>query len=268
MPRPAVVDKLVKLGTVTLGSSYHYPLKSSFRNSKSDLDTRVSFKYSGSRGVSSTPTFYVNGFELLDAGSPIDFEGWKNTIDPLVNPRELNEKILKEVYAQQKEVGDEENAENIPVSTFFTDLAYSEKEEKLLLDAFFHSDGVEKRLSDVITSSINKFEDKHIADTESEFLLQKMNLQEKSGEVEERAATAVASTLESWKAHNGGGGYSAHYLMNSAGFAGQPAPTRPAPPRVESFFRFKNSTRITRKQKLLYPHPPRQNPRVTRQTRG
>ncbi|CAN6821481.1 unnamed protein product, partial [Brassica oleracea] len=82
MPRPAVVDKLVKLGTVTLGSSYHYPLKSSFRNSKSDLDTRVSFKYSVSRGVSSTPTFYVNGFELLDAGSPIDFEGWKNTIDP------------------------------------------------------------------------------------------------------------------------------------------------------------------------------------------
>ncbi|WZZ64399.1 hypothetical protein YC2023_075769 [Brassica napus] len=82
MPRPAVVNKLVKLGTVTLGSSYHYPLKSGFRNSKYDLDTRVSFKYSVSRGVSSTPTFYVNVFELLDAGSPIDFEGWKNTIDP------------------------------------------------------------------------------------------------------------------------------------------------------------------------------------------
>ncbi|KAF3518172.1 hypothetical protein DY000_02061420 [Brassica cretica] len=182
---------------------------------KSLIDTY----YSGSRGVSSTPTFYVNGFELLDAGSPIDFEGWKNTIDPLVNPRELNEKILKKVYAQQKEVGDEENAENIPVSTFFTarvGRCYCEKEEKLLLDAFFHSDGVAKRLSDVITSSINKLEDKHIADTESEFLLQKMNLQEKSGEVEERAATAVASTLESWKAHNGGGGYSAHYLMKSA----------------------------------------------------
>ncbi|KAG5400666.1 hypothetical protein IGI04_015273 [Brassica rapa subsp. trilocularis] len=80
-----------------------------------DLHTRVSFKYSISRRISSTPTFYVNGFELLDAGSPIDFEGWKNTIDPLVNPRE----ILEEVYAQKKEVEDEENAENIPVSTFF-----------------------------------------------------------------------------------------------------------------------------------------------------
>ncbi|KAH0872627.1 hypothetical protein HID58_069989, partial [Brassica napus] len=104
MPRPAVVNKLVKLGTVTLGSSYHYPLKSGFRNSKYDLDTRVSFKYSVSRGVSSTPTFYVNVFELLDA----------------VLFLQLNEKIVKEVYAQQKEVGDEENAENIPVSTFFT----------------------------------------------------------------------------------------------------------------------------------------------------
>ena len=54
----------------------------------------------------------------------------------------------------------------------------------------------------------------------------------------------------------------------SAGFAGQPAPTRPAPLRVESFFWFKKSTRITHKQKNFYPHPPRKNPRVTRLTRG
>ncbi|KAL0677399.1 hypothetical protein Bca4012_005380 [Brassica carinata] len=133
MPRPAVVEKLVKLVTVTLGSSYHYPLKSGFRNSKSDLGTRISFKYSISRGVSSTPTVYVNGFELLDAGSPIDFEGWKtplilwlthekptpNVLDMFNSPQSLTEKIPKEVYAQQKEVGDEKNTENIPVSTFF-----------------------------------------------------------------------------------------------------------------------------------------------------
>ncbi|CAA7044662.1 unnamed protein product [Microthlaspi erraticum] len=85
--RPAVVDKLVKLGTVTLGSSYHSLLKSGFSNSQSDLATRVSFKYSVSRGVSATPTFYVNGFELPGAGSPMDFEGWRNTIDPLVKPQ-------------------------------------------------------------------------------------------------------------------------------------------------------------------------------------
>ncbi|CAH2036742.1 unnamed protein product [Thlaspi arvense] len=89
MSRPAVVDKIVKLGTVTLGSSYHSPLESGFSSSKSDLATRVSFKYSVSRGVSSTPTFYVNGFELPGAGSPMDFEGWRNTIDPLVKPQEV-----------------------------------------------------------------------------------------------------------------------------------------------------------------------------------
>lgn len=44
MSRPAVVDNLIKLGTVTLGNSYHSPLISGFSNSKSDLATRVSFK--------------------------------------------------------------------------------------------------------------------------------------------------------------------------------------------------------------------------------
>ncbi|EOA38448.1 hypothetical protein CARUB_v10010092mg, partial [Capsella rubella] len=90
MSRPAVVDKLIELGTVTLGNSYHSPLKSGFSNSKSDLATRISFKYSVSRGVSATPTFYVNGFELPGAGSPKDYEGWRDTIDPLVKPHEVD----------------------------------------------------------------------------------------------------------------------------------------------------------------------------------
>lgn len=37
-----------------------------------------------------------------------------------------------------------------------------------------------------------------------------------SRDVEERAATDVASTLGSSKADNDGGGYSAHYLMKSS----------------------------------------------------
>ena len=43
-------------------------------------------------------------------------------------------------------------------------MACSEKEEKLLLDAFFHKDGasIAKRVSDAITSSL---EEKHIAAT-------------------------------------------------------------------------------------------------------
>ncbi|CAF2158826.1 bystin [Brassica napus] len=101
--------------------------------------------------------------------------------------RKLTEKILKEAYAQQKEVEDEENA---PMSAFsFKQPLYEledvidddvdeiqsqldyhedmEKEEKLLLDAFFNKDGasIAKRLSDAITCSL---EDKqHVAATGS-----------------------------------------------------------------------------------------------------
>ncbi|VVA95443.1 unnamed protein product [Arabis nemorensis] len=89
LSRPAVVDKIVKLGTVTLGNSYEHVLKSGFSDSKSDIATKVSFKYSASRGVYGTPTFYVNGFVLSGAGSPLDFEGWRKIIDPLVKPHEV-----------------------------------------------------------------------------------------------------------------------------------------------------------------------------------
>ncbi|XP_010539827.1 PREDICTED: uncharacterized protein LOC104813773 [Tarenaya hassleriana] len=91
MSRPAVVEEIVKLGTFTLGNSYHSALKSGFIDKKSDLATRVSFKYSTSRGVSATPTYYINGFVLPNAGSPIDFEGLRNTIDPLVGGQEVEE---------------------------------------------------------------------------------------------------------------------------------------------------------------------------------
>ncbi|CAH8362019.1 unnamed protein product [Eruca vesicaria subsp. sativa] len=117
-------------------------------------------------------------FKAISVASPMN--GCKS--------RKLTEKILKEAYAQQKEVEDEENA---PMSAFckqpllydledviddddaeeiqsqldYHDMACSEKEEKLLLDAFFHKDGasIAKRLSDAISSSINKLEDNHIA---------------------------------------------------------------------------------------------------------
>jgi len=32
----------------------------------------------------------VNGFELPGAGSPKDYEGWRDTIDPLVKPQEVD----------------------------------------------------------------------------------------------------------------------------------------------------------------------------------
>ncbi|CDY15670.1 BnaA07g08410D [Brassica napus] len=120
-------------------------------------------------------------FSVAAASSPMN--GCKS--------RKLTEKILKEAYAQQKEVEDEENT---PMSAFsfkqplyeledvidddvdeiqsqldyHEDMACSEKEEKLLLDAFFHKDGasIAKRVSDAITSSL---EEKHIAATGAAF---------------------------------------------------------------------------------------------------
>ncbi|KFK42038.1 hypothetical protein AALP_AA2G203800 [Arabis alpina] len=96
LSRPEVVEKIVKLGVETLGNSYEHVLKSGFSDKKSDRATRVSFKYSASRGVYGTPTFYVNGFVLADAGSPLDLGGWRKIIDPLVKPHkeETEDKLI------------------------------------------------------------------------------------------------------------------------------------------------------------------------------
>ncbi|CAA0337220.1 unnamed protein product [Arabidopsis thaliana] len=94
LSRPAVVEKIVELGTVSLGNSYQSVLKSGFSDNKSDRATRVSFKYSASRGVYGTPTFYVNGFVLSDAASPSNFGGWKKIIDPLVQAHEMEDNFI------------------------------------------------------------------------------------------------------------------------------------------------------------------------------
>ncbi|CAH8351204.1 unnamed protein product [Eruca vesicaria subsp. sativa] len=82
LSRVEVVEKNVKLGTVTLGT--HTNMFSNPSSTKFDRASRVSFKYSTSRGVYRIPTFYVNGFILPDAGSPLDFGGWKSVLDALV----------------------------------------------------------------------------------------------------------------------------------------------------------------------------------------
>ncbi|VVA25795.1 PREDICTED: thioredoxin [Prunus dulcis] len=84
LSRVAVADDIVNSVTEVVGNSYHSDLESSLNDRKTDLKTRVSFKYSASRGVYATPTFFLNGFVLPDAGSPTDFNGWKKIIDPLI----------------------------------------------------------------------------------------------------------------------------------------------------------------------------------------
>ncbi|XP_023877914.1 uncharacterized protein LOC111990370 [Quercus suber] len=85
LSRAVIVEEIVKFATEVVGSSYYSVIKSGFNDTKTDLKTRISFKYSTSRGVYGTPFFFVNGFLLPDNGSTIDFKGWKSTIDTLID---------------------------------------------------------------------------------------------------------------------------------------------------------------------------------------
>ncbi|KAF2324726.1 hypothetical protein GH714_016512 [Hevea brasiliensis] len=87
LSRASVVKDIVKLATEAVGNSYYSAIESGFDDRKTDLKTRVSFKYSTSRGVFDTPTFYVNGFALPEAGSAIDYNGWRSIIDPLIKAK-------------------------------------------------------------------------------------------------------------------------------------------------------------------------------------
>ncbi|PON73432.1 Thioredoxin-like fold containing protein [Parasponia andersonii] len=87
LTRTEVVNEIVKAASQVVGSSFYSSLVSGFNDRKTDLKTRVSFKYSASRGVYGTPTFFINGFQLPDSGSALDFNGWKNFIDPLIGQK-------------------------------------------------------------------------------------------------------------------------------------------------------------------------------------
>ncbi|KAL6524862.1 hypothetical protein OROMI_030455 [Orobanche minor] len=87
-----VVDKIVKFSTKALGNeSYYYSaIKSGFNNTKTDHATRVGFKFGCLRGVYGTPFFFVNGFPLQDAGSALDYDGWRKVLDPLFSKQGEN----------------------------------------------------------------------------------------------------------------------------------------------------------------------------------
>ncbi|KAI3918454.1 hypothetical protein MKX01_041774 [Papaver californicum] len=84
LSRATIADQIVKLVADATGNASVSALETGFIDRKTDLMTRVSFKYGCSRGVFGTPFFFVNGFSLPDSGSAIDYKGWRNIIDPLV----------------------------------------------------------------------------------------------------------------------------------------------------------------------------------------
>ncbi|KAF7829536.1 uncharacterized protein G2W53_011869 [Senna tora] len=95
LSRASIVDEIVKSVTKVVGASYYSSIKNGFNDRKTDLQTRVSFKYSALRGVYGTPFFYVNGFLLPDTGNAVDYNTWRKVIDPLVGKKSVkNEESL------------------------------------------------------------------------------------------------------------------------------------------------------------------------------
>lgn len=88
LSRTAVIDYVVDFVSQSLGQSYFSTVKAGFSNTESDIKTRIAFKYGCTRGVYGTPFFFVNGFALEDAGSAIDFSGWKQILEPLMGEEE------------------------------------------------------------------------------------------------------------------------------------------------------------------------------------
>ncbi|KAK2974887.1 hypothetical protein RJ640_020802 [Escallonia rubra] len=84
MSRSTIVSHIVQFATKAVGNSFYSAVASGFEDRNTDLTTRISFKYGCSRGVFGTPFFFVNGFALPDAGSAIDYDGWRKILDPLV----------------------------------------------------------------------------------------------------------------------------------------------------------------------------------------
>jgi len=54
-------------------------------NDSINMDTRIGWKYGCSRGVSGTPTFFINGI-LVGADSSWTFADWRSVLDPLLAP--------------------------------------------------------------------------------------------------------------------------------------------------------------------------------------
>ncbi|KAG9442790.1 hypothetical protein H6P81_018644 [Aristolochia fimbriata] len=88
MSRASVVSHIAKFMSKVLGNSSLPDIESGFEDTKTDQAARVSFKYGCSRGVTGTPYFFVNGFPLPGAGSPLDYNQWRSIIDPLLNHTE------------------------------------------------------------------------------------------------------------------------------------------------------------------------------------
>lgn len=96
--RAHVQNQVANFATKVVGSSYASAIKHGFTDPNTDQATRFSFKYGGIKGVYGTPFFFVNGFPLPDAGSALDFKGWKTIIDQLIKNKKKTKKGISVHY--------------------------------------------------------------------------------------------------------------------------------------------------------------------------
>ncbi|KAL3641023.1 hypothetical protein CASFOL_015991 [Castilleja foliolosa] len=84
LTRATAIDRIVKFSAKAIGDSYRSAIVSGFNDTTTDQATRVGFKFGCLRGVYGTPYFFVNGFPLPEAGSALNYSGWRGVLDPLV----------------------------------------------------------------------------------------------------------------------------------------------------------------------------------------
>ncbi|CAI0435086.1 unnamed protein product [Linum tenue] len=84
LSKASIEKEVIEIAAVAVGNSLQAQFQAAFSDTRTDLKTRVSFKFSTSRGIYGTPAFIVNGFVLPGVGSPMDYNGWRKIIDPLV----------------------------------------------------------------------------------------------------------------------------------------------------------------------------------------
>jgi thiol-disulfide isomerase/thioredoxin len=77
-------DVVARLSDIAASAGVSYDVfLAGMKNSDRNMDARISWKYGCSRGVSGTPTFFVNGVPVA-AESWWTVAEWKQVIDPLV----------------------------------------------------------------------------------------------------------------------------------------------------------------------------------------
>ncbi|GFP79520.1 hypothetical protein PHJA_000095500 [Phtheirospermum japonicum] len=85
LSRANIVDRITKFSTQALGVYFRPSIESGFNDTRTDSVTRVGFKFGCIRGVYGTPSFFVNGFPLKNEGSTMNYNEWRQVLDPLVS---------------------------------------------------------------------------------------------------------------------------------------------------------------------------------------